>query len=187
MSQSFIFQLQRSWTPVRQAPYSQPKPLDGAVRNSLTSPSSEPCLAFRKPAFILSWRHFQQERLCKQKGRFLTVHNICTELLLSREQTQGHPTKALRDDWGILWNMSNTKNTQTHTCIPTPIPFLVRGSWPGPSVQISIQKGKQSRTRPTPGGEQRGNGGKDLSTYCSAEKKLAEKLEFKFKNPDNQC
>lgn len=93
----------------------QPKPLDGAVRNSLTSSSTESCLVFGKSALILFLRNFQWERSCEQQGKFLSVCNIYTELLLSREQTQGHPTKALRDDWGILQNMSKQHWEHTNT------------------------------------------------------------------------
>lgn len=61
----------------------QPKPLDGAVRNSLTSSSSESCLVFKKSAWILFLRHFQWESSCEQRGRFFSVCKIYTELLPS--------------------------------------------------------------------------------------------------------
>lgn len=139
----------------------QPKPLDGAVRNSLTSSSSESCLVFKKSAWILFLRHFQWESSCEQRGRFFSVCKIYTELLLIREQTQGHPAKEKTDVFCGIW-ASNTENTQTHTCIPIPIPFLVRRNCLGPSRWTSIQKDKQNRTSPTPGREERGNGGRDI-------------------------
>lgn len=142
----------------------QPKPLDGAVKNSVRSSSSESCLVFRKSALILFLRHFQWERSCKQRGRFLSVYNICTEFLLSREQTQGHPTRmdTLRDDWSTLQNMSKQHWEHTNTHQHPHTDFISREeklSWI--LNRISIQKDKQNRTRSTQGAEKRGNGGKD--------------------------
>lgn len=131
----------------------------------LETVSQAPAVSHVEPLRILHWYYFKDI----SNGKALVSSQEGFSLFTVFAQSSCSAGNRHRDTLQRPWEMtdafcgiwaSNNENTQTHSCIPTSVSFLVRRNCLGSSIWISIQKDKQNRTSLTPSREERGNGGR---------------------------
>lgn len=94
----------------------QPKPLDGAVRNSLTSSSSESCLVFRKSALIFFKKFPMGKVLWAARKVSLCLQNL-HRALVQQETDTGTPYKG-PGRWLRYFAEYEQATLRTHKCTP---------------------------------------------------------------------